>query len=359
MAPEAPQPDFIEKAKLDDTSEHEVDILKDPTKFDEAALRKEFKDKLDAARGNKMITSPVLLKKYAEALKKIDENIASLKEIRDYAVQKAKVKEIGIRIDSFKVDPKNGIHILIMQLDLDTVRNFKKAKLNHILLTMDRQQMEKDVDKIDNKLVAKIDKYYELKLPNWDNAEMDRLRDAPKGEASIVDYDTLDFDLQDKKETLADISKYTSNPDKYLKMAEAQFAKMAEVLALSFPKLSKSDQFVMRNLDAARKAERRGDKNADQWFSGAIELNAMTLAKVRAQKMKEEAVAYGAPTHLLEAGNKLFIQANQISQKSFVMAEKTYKEAGEKYNFVRAIQVAGGAKKKPIDDGTDMKMAKA
>jgi len=193
MTPEAPKPDYIEKAKLNDTTEHEVDILKDPSKFDEAALKKEYRDKLDKARDNKILTSADLLKKYDQALKRIDENIARLKEVRDYAVEKVKVQEIGKRYESFNADPSNAVHIVIMQFDLDTVRNFKTAKLNNVLLYIDRQQMDKEVVKTDTKLVGKIDKYYEQKLASWDVAQMARLTAAPKGEASIVDYDTLDF----------------------------------------------------------------------------------------------------------------------------------------------------------------------
>jgi hypothetical protein len=97
-----------------------VNILAKPESFDEGVLRKEFVKKLDEVAG-KSKNSP----QYREALKKIDENIKKLKELADYMILKAKVKEMSERY-SKKLNIKNEVEYLIIAGDFREIERFEK-----------------------------------------------------------------------------------------------------------------------------------------------------------------------------------------------------------------------------------------
>ncbi len=97
MAPEAPN--YIEKAKLNDTQELEKSILDSPDSFDEKEMRAFYKKKLDDAAGKTPLSAP-LQQKYKEALQQIDENIKKFADIRDYAKARMAILDEPMKFDN-------------------------------------------------------------------------------------------------------------------------------------------------------------------------------------------------------------------------------------------------------------------
>lgn len=356
MAPEAPQPDYIEKAKLYDTAEHEMDILKDPTKFDEAALRKEFRNKLDAARGNKLLTSPDLLKKYDQALKKIDENIARLKEVSDYAVNKLKVSE---KMKEYKTEQKfsNYPEFLRVWLDYQKMNKFMGAKFKTLICNIDRDNFKGELTETLLSMSGAIDKY----MVNYVNKEGMELVEkvnaawAGRGEVTIADYSALDGIIDTIKDFQRDDFIGAKDPYKLTIDAYRQMTLLYGAQDRAYTKMDKQAQALVDNIKKTRESQ---DKDRLAW-TNSMDKYSLAVLKVRAVNAKQEAAEYGATAPVLEDGDKLYLQAVE-SVKTNAPFEKPlslFNKAIKEYNSVRDFRIALGAEKKPLDEGTDLKMA--
>ncbi len=338
------QNQYIEQAKLNEPmTEKEVDIMKDPSKFDEAALRKDFTDRLDKARGGKMIESASLLKKYGDALNKIEDNIKRLKEVADYAVQKEKVLKA---MDLIKKIPKvdNGVKAIHLQFCFQDIQKFKELKVTNVLCYVDRQIINKDMDKGLQEISAKLDPYFINYIKTIGDKSINAVKAAEKGSLDFVAFTDMRFDLEDLQDQIADKFVGVSDPQKMLNLAKERLFVLEPYYALALGKLGEYDRGVIANLDAAKGARKAKLEGAKGWEAGANELYFMNLEKNIALKSKEKAVDKAADGKLVGLGDKFFIQAMEASKKSFKTAADLFKQASQKYDFAAVIASYRGEK---------------
>lgn len=339
------QNQYIEKAKLNEPmTEKEVDIMKDPSKFDETALRKEFTDRLDKARGGKMIESASLLKKYGDALNKIEDNIKRLKEVADYAVQKNKALKAVDSVDKHaKVD--NNVGALYLQFDFADIQKFKDLKINNVLCYVDRQVISKKLDSAQQTISAKLDKYFTKFIANVGEKSINAVKAAEKGSLPFVTFTDIRFDLEDLKDQMADKFIGTTNPGKFMKDAEDRIFVLEGYYNLALSKLGKYDRGVVANLDAAQKAKKAKVEGAGGWEAGANEVYFMNMEKSIAILQKQKAADKGAEAGLFLPGDKFFKEAMSNSGSAFAKATELFKKATRQYELAAAIAERGGGKK--------------
>ncbi|MCC7432918.1 hypothetical protein IT412_05360 [Candidatus Peregrinibacteria bacterium] len=336
---------YIEDAKLNEPmTEKEVGIMKDPSKFDEAALRKEFTDRLDKARGGKMIESASLLKKYGDALNKIEDNIKRLKDVADYAIQKNKALKAVDSVDKHaKVD--NNVGALFLQFDFADIQKFKDLKVTNVLCYVDRQVISKKLDSAQQTISAKLDKYFTNFIATVGEKSINEVKSAEKGMLPFVTFTDIRYDLEDLQDQMADKFVGTSNPNKFIAAAKERIFVLEAYYKLALDKLGTYDRGVVANLDAAKKARKAKVEGAKGWEAGANEVYFMNMEKGIALIQKQKAADKGAEGGLFLPGDKFFKEAMSKSGTSFAKAAELFKKATRQYELAAAIAERGGGKK--------------
>jgi hypothetical protein len=341
---------YIEKAKLNEPISDQLinEIMKDPSKFDEDKIRKEYTAKLDQARGGKMIESASLLKKYAEAQQKIEENIRKIKEVVNYALQKDKAfKAIDTIKKISKVD--NGIKSLYLQMAFADLKAFKDMKVTNLYCHIDREINLKNVDAAMKNVNEKLDPYFTKYISNVGEKEINAVKSAEKGNLDFVLFTDIRYELSELKSAIADKFIGTSQPEKMVKAAQDRLFVLEAYYNLAMEKLGKYDRSVVANLDAAEGAAKSKTKGARAWEAGASELYFMNLEKGVALNKKQQAADRGAAGGLFSPGDEMFKQAMDMSIKSYSKAAELFKKAGQRYELASQIAFYGSGEKAKQD----------
>ncbi|MCC6643257.1 hypothetical protein IT411_00750 [Candidatus Peregrinibacteria bacterium] len=345
MAPEAPN--YIEKAKLNDTQEHELEFLHDPSKFDEAKLRKYYQGKLDKVLGGKMLTSPDLLKKYDEAKRQIEKNIQALREVRDYAVERTYAKQ---RLEWLKkTNPKFvGVEFVMYQLEFQKWQDFVKRPLTNVLAETDRRVFlaDKSTKDVLKSTADKFNACYEKRF-DYLNKLAKVVKDAPAGGLHLSQYDQFADMLIDFKIDVDDKFIGSSKSADFTKRGKDLLTSLKSVKEGMMAKLSKADQEMVRKLDSTIRfygtsaVKGKESEKVNQEYSVAIE-------KDKALLKKEELGAYSAKndTGLFMEGDKLIDKAVLLVKSGkLVEARKAYIDARSQYEL--SIAMCKTTKQKP------------
>ena len=341
----APESSNNNEAQWYQTTPEEVDILKDPSKFDEAALRKMYIGRLDKASGNKMLRGAELTK-YLEAKQKIEQNIKDLRELRDYAVNRVKlldsaklVKDIG-KIDG----PVKYVLAMFAYRDLNNQLN-NPPKVFHAMLDF-TQKDQKEFKKIRQSFSMMLDEYYLYEVGKGGEKELNKVKSiTTPGNLRLVDY----MDLENEIETIQELvdDNFPGGGPALKDMAIKRIKMMQGVLKASVAMLGKDDKFAVENYGRATAAKKRGDKNADQWWNGSLQYLAMRYSHQDADRKKTEALALGSDGGVYNTADKLYEQAAQKEKsKDYAGADKLYMAARDRFQQSREIYVAQQAKKK-------------
>jgi hypothetical protein len=343
MAPEAPN--YIEKAKLAITNPEEVDILKDPSKFDEAALRKMYKERLDKVVGGKVLSAP-LLKKYQEAMKQIDRNIKTLAELRDYAVERLHMRDAA---NTMKEHPviKDLLGWAIFTEVFSRVDKVLKNPPKQLLAYIQFDTSDKkEFTKVRDGLSDMLDKFYDKQIKEGGRKEMAIVERALPGQLSLVDYMNLENEMDSIEWMTWDKFIGSRKPDVLMKQAKVRTDEMKKLLAASVAKLPKDDRFAVENYAKANKAKDRKEKNADQWWNGALQYMAMRYSKQDAERKRNTALALGSDTASFTEADKLLTEAKKKEKTDYAGADKLFMEARNKFKEGRDIYVAQQEEKK-------------
>lgn len=343
MAPETPN--YIEKAKLAITNPEEVDILKDPSKFDEAALRKMYKDRLDKVVGGKVLSAP-LLKKYQEAMRQIDQNIKTLAELRDYAVERVYMKDVAKTMKDYPV-MINTVYWAIYNEAFMRVDKVLKNPPKQLLAYIQFDTKDKiEFTKVREGLSDMFDKYYDKQIKEGGRKEMAIVERALPGQLSLVDYMNLENEMDTLDMFVSDKFTGARKPDVLTKQAKLRIDEMKKLMQDSIPKLPKDDRFAVENFAKAKKAVDRKEKNADQWWNGALQYMAMRYSKQDAERKRNTALALGSDTASFTEADKLLTEAKKKEKTDYAGADKLFMEARNKFKEGRDIYVAQQEQKK-------------
>lgn len=338
MAPE--QQNYIEKAKLQITTPEMVDVMKDPSKFDEKAFRKFYQDKLDKEVGKKQL-SPREMKMYMDANAQIDKNIQDLKDAYDYA--KAKVAMKIVLDETKKIqNPRNDQEAGGLGVKFILLKNFQAEKYGNILLTIDKQVTDVDVEKGKNRIRTAMDTYYGGYIKSGANFEIGELKSAGSGEAKLSQYYEVYSYLEELDTLVSDKFEMSNKPKEFSDMAIARIKEVKLVLESGKKKLSTADQKLVNEFEKSKKGPARVMvANADKFF--------LNVAKDSVLVKRQLAVEYGANTGNFEEANKLFAEGLKQFDRNPKEAQRLFQKAESKYDLYVQMAKSTKVKRVPID----------
>lgn len=344
MAPE--QQNYVEKAALKVTTPEMVDILKDPTSFDEAKLRKMYQDKLDKVAPKGQLND-AQFRMYSEAKQQIEKNIQDLKEVLSYSKEKMRMKEYVKRTVDAKT-PRNDEEVAGLMLNFLPLKSFQALKYNNILVTIDQEQANKEAEAGKNNIRKVMDGYYDKYLVSGANAELGRLKSAGDGEVRLNDYYSAFIYLEDLSFSIGESFDFTTSPAKYIDMAKKRVEEVDKVLTEAKKKLTKEDRALVDDYEKSR-ANFKGKKGSFEKLTTSLDKLDLASLKDRAAFRKQEALEYGNPEANLKEGNQLYAEAIKMMSSNPKAARELFMQAEGKYNLYVRMAMAVGRKRTPID----------
>ena len=358
MAPEAQN--YIEKAKLNDTTDKEKSILDSPDSFDEKEMRAFYKKKLDDAAGNGPLSGP-LSAKYNEALKQIDENIKKFIDIRDYAKARMAIlgepKKFGDKIvvqggvESYlKKVPKieNGVDYFFHTkylLDIDSLLNNPPKSLTAY---MDFSIKDKaKFNKIRGDVALHLETYYKAVIANGGKVEFEKVKAGiSSGKVSLVEYTDLDSQIDSLEDIMNDGALGAKDSIGVMARIRDKIKQMKSTLELAVQFLPKEERLAVEAYNKALKARDNKEKGGSAAFDKAAEYLFMLDNKQRADKNRTQLLAFGGDGSTMTEGNDLYQKAGKLEKTNYRQANELYMKARDKYAESREIYVAEQKKKK-------------
>jgi hypothetical protein len=362
MAPEQTN-QYIEQAKLADMSEVEKQLRLDPSKFDEKALRKEFKDRLDKVIGKKQLDDRQF-KMYQEALRKIDENIAGLREIKDYVVTKTRMVEMERYVKEGGL-PKTvdaGIRYAMYLSDYSSLANFVLARPPKFIKT---DEYVADIARANTTLLGigeLMKAYMREQFKNVGKREERRVSySMDVGKVNLIDYMALSdavedltelmHDKQSRLDKMVDTAPVRPGAPKMLRWGEADPAldalvdqaqerliRMGETLIASRRFLNQEDRLAVENFDKAMM--QRNSPQAQVAQLEAINYRAMMYNKRLAERTMHWANSLTHDQQMLGEGNSLFQQAEKESKRNPASANDLYMRARKAFEGIEQAVLA-------------------
>ncbi len=369
MAPEQQANQYIEQAKLADVTEVEKQLRLDPSKFDENLLRKEFKDRLDKVVGKRELNGRQIIM-YGEALRKIEANIATLREIRDYVATKIKMVEIEKYVKEGGL-PKNidaGIRYAIYLADYNTLANFALARppkgikpdeyvadigrANAAILGVGelmKAYMREQFKKVGSREQKRIQ--YSMDVGNVNLIDYMALSDA------VEDLTELMHDKQATLDKMAESKPAQAGQPKMLRWGEAdpalddladeandRLVRMGQTLTAATEFLNREDRLAVQNFDRAMMLH--NNKWAREVQSNALNYRAMMYNKRMAERNKAGAAAIATDQSGFEEADRLFAQAEKEAKRDPSKADGLYRQASLAYENMKQTVLAQRSKKK-------------
>jgi hypothetical protein len=345
MAPDTPNNQYVEA--VSDYKKQEKSLRGDMDSFDERALRKMYREKLDAAVKGRTL-SPAELKKYHEAQRKIDDNIKKLKQMRDYLLAKGRVTTLEQEVIQWKEkNPSEDFMYQINMAGLNEVMDFR-LKMKPPLGIKSSEYL-KDMDKSEvfvDGLAKAIQKYYVKRLPQIGKESLRQIdRASPDSGLSLLDYDNAEYEMAQIDELLEDKQKFEKLGYKSPKVNAvcAAAGKRAEKIKGLLPEvreyLNKEDLKLVEGTEAVDRAIDWGDKNALSWGTQALNERGVEVSRQSAKKAQDIAMARSfALTSTYHEAEDLMTQAGQLqdqndlsgASKKYAQAARLYMEEAEK-----------------------------
>lgn len=342
-------PNYIDKAKLTQTAPEEVDVMKDPAKFDEVALRKMYKDRLDKASGHRELNGSEMVK-YLDAMKQIEDNIKSLRELRDYAVNRVKLlqsKDSLSQIGDIN-DPVKYVLAYYAIRDLEEQINHP-PKAYQAMLRFNITD-KREFQTLRDKFAEKLEKYYEEETQRGGQKQLDKVKSArTPGGLLLVDYLDLETQIDQLEGIMKDGFLGAKDAPKMKKVARERIDQMRKALSQSVAFLSKDDKFAVENYARAVASRKRGEKDAGQWRTGALQYMAVRYSRQDADRNRQEALALNTEPETYNQADKLYQKAMiKEKTKDYVAADKLFMAARDKYKESRDLYMAERPTKEKI-----------
>lgn len=358
MPPEVPN--YIEKAKLNDTTEKEKSILDSPDSFDEKEMRAFYKKKLDAAAGKTPLSAP-LQQKYKEALQQIDENIKKFVDIRDYAKARMAILSEPIKFGDETV-VQGGVESYLKKvpkienvfdyffhtkylLDIDSlIKNPPKSLTAHLDFSI---KDKAKFNKIRDDVAQHLETYYKGVIANGGKAEFEKIQTGVlSGKVSLIEYTDLGSRMDSLQDIVDDKAPGAKNQSETIMKLKEKITKMKSTLALAALFLPKADQLAVEAYNKALKARDNKEKGGSAAFEKASEYLYMIDNKQRADKNKSQLLAFGGDAVALVEGTGFYEKAGKIEKTNYRQANELYMKARDKYAESREIYLAEQQKKK-------------
>lgn len=371
MPPEQTQNQYIEAAKLNDISEELRQLREDPSRFDEQALRQAFRDRLAKATGKKEMNNKEFWR-YQEALRKIDDNIARLREMRDYIVSRSRMVlvEKYVRAKGLPQDMPAGVRYVVYSMDYQDLVAFISARP---LLSVASAEYLKDIDRARG-LLQDVGRlmvgYYREKFKTIGRDEEKKVRtivqrideqdengaggQTEAGFLPLVEFMELSDSVEDLAELLRDkgqtIDKWGPKNASLDALAEKNMTRLLEMgrlLVAAREYLNNEDRAVVERFDRAMARTGAGALSEQEEASYA---RAVLVNKQQADRQRLFALASNPDQSVYSEAELLMKQAEKLARSNPAEAQRLYLQARDRYQQSNRVYLARRTKennKKP------------